>query len=63
MKVNRKSSDAFSIDLTEEELRILKDCILNLDNDMGDDEMSTRVGATRAEVRGLLDDLLSGLRS
>ena len=63
MNVSRKSSSAFSIDLTGEELRILKDCILNLDNDMGDDEMSTRVGATRAEVRGLLDDLLSGLRS
>lgn len=63
MKVNRKSKDAFSIDLTGEELRILKDCIVNLNNDMGDDEMSTRVGATRAEVRGLLDDILSGLRS
>lgn len=63
MKVNRNSSGAFSIDLTREELRILKDCIVNLNNDMGDDEMSTRVGATRAEVRGLLDDLLSGLRS
>ena len=63
MKVNRKSSDAFSIDLTGEELRILKDCIVNLNNDMNDDEMSTRVGATRAEVRGLLADLLSGLRS
>jgi hypothetical protein len=63
MKVNRKSSDAFSIDLTGEELRILKDCIVNLNNDMGDDEMSTRVGATRTEVRSLLDDLLSGLRS
>jgi hypothetical protein len=63
MKVNRKSSDAFSIDLTREELRILKDCIVNLNNDMNDDEMSTRVGATGAEVRGLLNDLLSGLRS
>ncbi len=63
MKVNRKSKDVFSIDLTGEELRILKDCIVNLNNDMGDDEMSTRVGATRAEVRGLLDDILSGLRS
>jgi hypothetical protein len=63
MKVSRKSSDEFSSDLTREELRILKDYIVNLNNDMGDDEMSTRVGATRPEVRSLLDDLLSGLRS
>jgi hypothetical protein len=34
MKVNRKSPDSFSIDLTREELRILKDCIVNLNNDM-----------------------------
>jgi hypothetical protein len=63
MKVEPAPGAMFLIRATREEIRILKDVILNLDNDMDDDEMSTRVGATRGEVRGLLDDLLAGLRS
>jgi hypothetical protein len=59
MKVSQAGEDLYSIVLTGEELRILKDCLVNLNNDMGDDDLSTRVGSTRGELRGFIDSLLS----
>lgn len=63
MKIEKIHTDRFLLEISREELRIMKDCILNLDNMTGDGELNTLTGATRQQVATILEDLVRALRT
>lgn len=62
MNIKRDSADRIVVEASAEEVRILKDCLLNLDNLCDEGEFHTYVGATKVEVRRLTEKFLSVLR-
>ncbi|USN97647.1 MAG: hypothetical protein H6799_00925 [Candidatus Nomurabacteria bacterium] len=47
----------YTIKLTNDELRILCNCLLNIDNELDDNEFNALIGAEREEVRELFEKL------
>ena len=63
MNIKALSSDSFSIEASRREIRIIKDCILNLDNFTGEDAFDTYVGASKSEAKNIMHAISSALRS
>jgi len=63
MNIKAMSPDSFMIEATRREIRIIKDCILNLDNFSGEDEFGTYVGASKSEAKDIMHAISSALRS
>ncbi len=63
MKIKALSSDIFVIEATRREIRIIKDCILNLDNLTGDDAFDTYTGASKSEAKEIMQAISSALKA
>lgn len=53
MKISTSEGGMFIIVATTRDIKILNNCILNLDNLCGEGEFHTYVGATKAEAEAL----------
>lgn len=61
MKVEASSGD-FKIVATRREVRIIKDCILNLTNFTEDGEFNTYTGATKEEAKAIMNACVLALK-